>query len=115
MRDMPEHQGIAALLSGAHINYFHCLKIVEILKETEADSKNFFGQYGSQRMKDWKEIVSLYQKDSLYLAEAAQLLTQNVVYEIPGLRKALVRCDNVEEECDKQEERKRTSDPNSKL
>ena len=104
MRDMPEHQGIAALLSGAHINYFHCLKIVEILKETEADSKNFFGQYGSQRMKDWKEIVSLYQKDSLYLAEAAQLLTQNVVYEIPGLRKALVRCDNVEEECDKQEE-----------
>jgi len=103
MRDMPEHQGIAALLSGAHINYFHCLKIVEILKETEADSKNFFGQYGSQRMKDWKEIVSLYQKDSLYLAEAAQLLTQNVVYEIPGLRKSLVRCDNVEEECDKQE------------
>jgi len=104
MRDMPEHQGIAALLSGAHINYFHCLKIVEILKETEADSKNFFGQYGSQRMKDWKEIVSLYQKDSLYLAEAAQLLTQNVVYEIPGLRKSLVRCDYVEEECDKQEE-----------
>jgi len=104
MRDMPEHQGIAALLSGAHINYFHCLKIVEILKETEADSKNFFGQYGSQRMKDWKEIVSLYQKDNLYLAEAAQLLTQNVVYEIPGLRKSLVRCDNVEEECDKQEE-----------
>jgi len=104
MRDMPEHQGIAALLSGAHINYFHCLKIVEILKETEADSKNFFGQYGSQRMKDWKEIISLYQKDSLYLAEAAQLLTQNVVYEIPGLRKSLVRCDYVEEECDKQEE-----------
>ena len=104
MRDMPEHQGIAALLSGAHINYFHCLKIVEILKETEADSKNFFGQYGSQRMKDWREIVSLYQQDSLYLAEAAQLLSQNVVYEIPGLRKSLVRCDNVEEECDKQEE-----------
>merc|ERR1719239_1663011 len=54
-------------------------------------------------MKDWKEIVSLYQKDFLYLAEAAQLLTQNVVYEIPGLRKSLARCDNVEEECDKQE------------
>ena len=31
MRDMPEHQGIAALLSGAHINYFHCLKIVTSL------------------------------------------------------------------------------------
>ena len=42
---------------GGHINYFSCLKIVEILKETEADSKNFFGQYGSKRMKDWTQII----------------------------------------------------------
>ena len=45
------------LLLGTHINYFHCLKIVDILKETEADSKNFFGQYGSKRMIDWKKII----------------------------------------------------------
>lgn len=37
------------------INYYHCVKIVEILKETEANSRNIFGRYSSQRMK-----VSLY-------------------------------------------------------
>ena len=40
------------------INYYHCLKIIDILKETEKDSKNLFGFYGSQRMKDWQEVVS---------------------------------------------------------
>jgi hypothetical protein len=57
MQDMPENEAMRQLLAGTHINYFHCLRIVDILKETEADSKNFFGQYGSKRMKDWKEIV----------------------------------------------------------
>lgn len=44
LQDMPQHDDIASLLSGSYINYFHCLKIVEILKETEADSKNLFGR-----------------------------------------------------------------------
>lgn len=35
----------------ADIHYFHCLRIVEILKGTEASSKNIFGRYSSQRMK----------------------------------------------------------------
>ena len=78
-------------------------RIVELLKETEKDSKNFFGQYGSQRMKDWAEIVTMYQKDNLFLAEAAQLLAQNVIYEIPGVKKSLARCDTVEADCDKAE------------
>ena len=33
------------------INYFHCLRIVDLLKVSEADTKNFFGQYSSKRMK----------------------------------------------------------------
>ena len=49
------------------IEYFVCLKIVEILKETESDSKNIFGYYSSQRMKDWIEIIKLYEKDNIYL------------------------------------------------
>ncbi|XP_064650430.1 uncharacterized protein LOC135501923 isoform X3 [Lineus longissimus] len=42
------------------INYFHCLRIVDLLKETEAGSKNMFGR--SQRMKGNKiksELLSL--------------------------------------------------------
>ena len=31
--DMPEHEGIKQLLTGSNINYFHCLKIVDILRE----------------------------------------------------------------------------------
>jgi hypothetical protein len=76
---------LAELLSGAHINYWHCAEIVEILKETEKETKNFFGQYGSQRMALWKEIVTLYQKENIYLGEGAQLLTQAVSYDLPGI------------------------------
>jgi len=115
IQDMPVHDGIATLLSGAckyqftlliftsneykfliflicfitDINYFYCVKIVEILKETEADTKNLFGRYGSQRMKDWQEILRLYEKDNVYLAEAAQMLMRNVNYEVPSIKKQI--------------------------
>ena len=101
---MPEHEGIKQLLTGSNINYFHCLKIIEILKETEKESKNFFGSYGSQRMKDWQQIVKMYEGDNIYLAEAASVISQNVSYEGPGLKKAIAKCDTSEEECDKKEE-----------
>uniref|UniRef100_A0A182NBZ5 Uncharacterized protein n=1 Tax=Anopheles dirus TaxID=7168 RepID=A0A182NBZ5_9DIPT len=99
--DMPEHDELLQLLSGAHINYFHCLRIVDILKTTEADSKNVFGRYGSQRMKDWQEIVKMYEKDSLYLAEAAQILARNISYEIPGIRKQIKHLEQLSEEAEK--------------
>lgn len=101
IQDMPAHEGIIKLLSGQHINYFHCLKIIEILKETEADTKNLFGRYGSQRMKDWQQIVSLYQKDSIYLAEAAQILIRNVSYEIPSLKKQVAKLEQSKTDAEK--------------
>ena len=91
LKDMPEHPEIRELLSGSNINFFNCKKIVEILKETEKDSKNFFGQYGSQRMTDWKEVLRLYENENIYLAEASQLLIQAVVYELPGLKKQITK------------------------
>lgn len=103
IQDMPVHEGITKLLSGFYINYFHCQKIIEILKETEANSKNFFGSYGSQRMKDWQEIVRLYEKDNGYLAEAAQMLIRNVNYEVPSLKKQIAKCEQLQVECDKKE------------
>ena len=74
------------------IHYFNCLKIVEILKETEANSKNIFGMYSSQRMTDWNSIVTLYQKNSIYLAETASILQRNVAFEIPALKKHIHKC-----------------------
>lgn len=48
---------------------------MQILKQTEADSKNIFGYYSSQRMKDWLEIVKMYEKDNVYLGMCGQSLT----------------------------------------
>ncbi|TKR77523.1 hypothetical protein L596_018479 [Steinernema carpocapsae] len=93
IQDMPEHPKIVELLQGAYINYFHCQQIVEILKETEKDSKNFLGYYSSQRMKDWQTVISAYQKDSIYLAEASQYLQRLVQYEIPSFKKQIAKSD----------------------
>lgn len=40
-------------------------------------------------MKDWQEIVRLYEHDNVYLAEAAQMLTRNINYEVPGFKKRI--------------------------
>ncbi|CAJ0571395.1 unnamed protein product, partial [Mesorhabditis spiculigera] len=101
--DMPESEEVVRLLSGTSINYFHCQQIINILKETEKDTKNFLGFYSSQRMKDWQEIESLYKKDNVYLAEAAQILQRFVQYEIPGLKRQIAKADQSLEEGVKKE------------
>ncbi|KAF7664962.1 hypothetical protein LDENG_00158970 [Lucifuga dentata] len=103
IQDMPENEEIKQLLSGSYIHYFHCLRIVEILKGTEVSSKNIFGRYSSQRMKDWQEIVSLYEADNVYLAEIASLLSRNVSYEGPALRKQLAKAQQLQQELSRRE------------
>ncbi|XP_043911237.1 CDK5 regulatory subunit-associated protein 3 isoform X2 [Protopterus annectens] len=103
MQDMPENEEIGQLLSGTYIHYFHCLRIVEILKGTEASTKNIFGRYSSQRMKDWQEILSLYEKDNAYLAEISSFLVRNVSYEIPSLKKQIAKCQQLQQEYGRKE------------
>uniref|UniRef100_A0A3P8S3T9 CDK5 regulatory subunit associated protein 3 n=1 Tax=Amphiprion percula TaxID=161767 RepID=A0A3P8S3T9_AMPPE len=103
IQDMPENEEIKQLLSGSYIHYFHCRRIVEILKGTEASSKNIFGRYSSQRMKDWQEIVSLYEADNVYLGELASLLSRNVSYEGPALRKQLAKAQQLQQELSRRE------------
>ncbi|MFH4984055.1 hypothetical protein AB6A40_010764 [Gnathostoma spinigerum] len=92
IQDMPEDERIVTLLQGTYINYFHCKQIVDILKETEKDTKNFLGYYSSQRMNDWLNIQSLYEANSIGLAESAQILQRLVQYEIPTLKKQIAKC-----------------------
>ncbi|KAJ7987573.1 hypothetical protein DPEC_G00327880 [Dallia pectoralis] len=103
MQDMPENEEIKNLLSGSYIHYFHCLRIVDILRGTEASSKNIFGRYSSQRMKDWQEIVSLYEADNVYLAEVASLLSRSVSYEGPALRRQLAKVQQLQQELSRRE------------
>ncbi|NXA07234.1 CK5P3 protein, partial [Sapayoa aenigma] len=104
IQDMPENQEIKQLLDGAYLHYFHCLRIVEILKGTEASTKNLFGRYSSQRMKDWQEIVALYEKENTYLAELSSLLVRSISYEIPSLRKQIGRCQQAQQDFSRRED-----------
>lgn len=49
--EMPTNVDALSVFLLIDIHYVHCLRIVEILKGTEASSKNIFGRYSSQRMK----------------------------------------------------------------
>ncbi|XP_074413745.1 CDK5 regulatory subunit-associated protein 3 isoform X3 [Zonotrichia albicollis] len=104
LQDMPEHPEIRELLQGSYLHYFHCLRIVEILKGTEASTKNLFGRYSSQRMKDWQEIVSLYEKDNAYLAELSSLLGRSISYELPALRRQRARWLQAQQELARRED-----------
>uniref|UniRef100_A0A1I8EMG1 CDK5 regulatory subunit-associated protein 3 n=1 Tax=Wuchereria bancrofti TaxID=6293 RepID=A0A1I8EMG1_WUCBA len=120
IRDMPEDERIVKLLQGSYINYFHCARIVNILKDTEKGTKNFLGYYSSQRMNDWMsfffhwtpacdryngwcQIQQMYEKGNIHLAEAAQILQRMVQYEIPVLKKQISKCDQTITDCIKKE------------
>ncbi|KAL4228499.1 CDK5 regulatory subunit associated protein 3 [Mactra antiquata] len=103
LQDMPSSEKLTQLLEGTYVNYFHCLQIVELLKDTTAGEKNMFGQYSSQKMKDWNEIIKIYEKDCMFLAETAQMMARNVNYEIPALKKQIAKCEQVQKDCDKKE------------
>ncbi len=60
--------------------------------------------YGSRRMKDWQEVLKLYQKENLNLAECASILGRNVVYEIPALKRQTTKFEQSQAECLKREE-----------
>ncbi|KAK3700499.1 hypothetical protein QZH41_015723 [Actinostola sp. cb2023] len=115
---MPPVDEITELLSGTFINYFHCLRIVELLKVSESSTKNIFGGYSSQRMKvrtfwdsqrskglytDWQEVVKLYENNNLCLAEAAHLLMRNVNYEVPSLKRQIAKCQQTQRDCSRKE------------
>lgn len=91
------------MFSDSGMNYFTCQKMVKILEKTGEGSKNMFGQYSSQKMKNWSEILHLYQKDNTHLAEAAHLLIRNVNYEIPSLKKQIAKCQQTQRDCTRKE------------
>lgn len=104
LTDMPQNPQILELLEGTHINYFHCKKIIELLKkDEESGKKNVFGQYSSQRMKDWSEVIKLYEKDGVYFGETAQMLARNVNYEVPALKKQIAKCQQIKKECERKQ------------
>ncbi|KJE96583.1 hypothetical protein CAOG_06886 [Capsaspora owczarzaki ATCC 30864] len=104
IQDMPDVPEITSILQeGSFINYFHCVRIVELLKVSESGSKNIFGQYSSKRMKDWVDIVKSYEKGWICLGEIAHVIIQNVNYEVPEMKRQLTRAQQQLKELDLKE------------
>jgi len=55
-------------------------------------------------MKDWQEIIKLYEKDNVYMGEAAQIINRNVSFEVPSLKKQLAKMDNMVDDLRKQQQ-----------
>ncbi|UXI18417.1 hypothetical protein NH340_JMT04360 [Sarcoptes scabiei] len=85
--DMPQIDEVEDLLRKNVFDYYVCQRVLEILKKTDRSSKNIFGQYTSKRFQDWQEILKLYEKDNIYLAEDGQQLIRLVNYEVPSLKR----------------------------
>lgn len=100
--DMPENQEIKGILVGSKLDYFKSKRIVEILTDTEADTKNFFGYYSSQRMKDWQDIVRSYEKDCIFLAEIATDLIRETNYEVPSIKRIIAKLKQEKEDAEKE-------------
>lgn len=81
------------LFSLIDIHYFHCLRIVEILKGTEASSKNIFGRYSSQRMKvrgvKQASVVCLIVSHMFIISVLNQVVWGDFLHHVPLLLKLL--------------------------
>lgn len=103
LTDIPQNEKLSFLLSIPHLNYFHVLEVVDILNATEKEKKNFLGQCTSPVLNAWTEVTKLYQKNGVFLAEAAQQLIRFVNYEIAALKKSVDKNQKMVKECQRKE------------
>ena len=112
---LPDNPALNSVKEGINIkemNYLTCKQLRDVLTtDKDTAQKNWLGQYKNQATKDWEAILALYHKDNVHLAEAAMILNQNVLFEIPALRKIVQHALKQQQELHRKEgEYKRGSD-----